>query len=204
VTRRLNSQVMNWKRNVPNALSVFRILAAFAFPVAPNEWRIPIIAAAALSEFLDGFLARRWRAVTSLGQLLDPIADKLFILSTIGVLIHEHRVTVLQFILLAARDIVVAIGTASVIAEIKKASVPHLKPRWSGKVATTFQFTLLFVLFTDWAIVEPFLYITIVLSVISAVDYLYAVLHRRFDPIDLDLDIRTEPQTEKRPVNRYR
>lgn len=174
------------KRNIPNALSIFRICAAFAFPALPTSYRIPLIALAALSEFLDGFLARRWDAVTSLGQLLDPIADKLFVLSTIGVLIHEGRVTVLQFILLAARDIVVAIGSASVVWETRAHAVPHLKPRWSGKVATTFQFALLFVLFTDWVIAEPLLYVTITLSVISAIDYLYAVLHRRFDrPVEI-------------------
>jgi CDP-diacylglycerol--glycerol-3-phosphate 3-phosphatidyltransferase len=153
--------------------------------VIPPEWRVPLIILAALSEFLDGFLARRWHAITSLGQLLDPIADKLFILSTVGVLIHDGRVTVLQFILLAARDIVVAIGSASVVWETKMNSVPHLKPRWSGKVATTFQFGLLLVLFTDWWIAMPLLYVTIVLSVISAVDYLYVVLHRRFDPVEM-------------------
>ncbi len=181
------------KRNTPNLLSLFRICAAFAFPAIPYEWRIPVIALAALSEFLDGFLARRWHAVTSLGQLLDPIADKLFILSTVGVLIHEHQVTVLQFILLAARDIVVAIGSASVVWETRREAVPHLKPRWSGKIATTFQFALLFILFTDYSFKEPFLSLTIVLSVVSAIDYLYAVLHRRFDPVDVD----------QRPIDRY-
>ncbi len=175
---------MRSKENIPNALSSFRILVAFAFPFLPEEWRIPAILAAALSEFLDGFLARRWHAETSLGQLLDPIADKLFILSTVGVLIYEGRVTVLQFILLAARDIVVAIGSASVVLEARHHAIPHLKPRWSGKIATTFQFALLFVLFTNWWIADPLLYLTIILSVMSAIDYLYCVLHRRFDPID--------------------
>lgn len=175
---------MNFRRNTPNMLSVFRIAAAFAFPAVAMAWRVPLILAAALSEFLDGFLARRWNAVTPIGQLLDPIADKLFILATVGVLIQEGRVTVLQFVLLAARDIVVAFGCASVVLEDRKKSIPHLKPRWSGKIATTFQFALLFFLFTDWWIAEPFLILTIVLSVVSAIDYLYAVLHRRFDPID--------------------
>ncbi len=174
------------KRNVPNALSAFRIAAAFAFPLIPATWRVPLILAAALSEFLDGFLARRWLAVTPLGQLLDPIADKLFILSTVGILIHEGRITILQFILLAARDIVVAVGTTSVVLEARQKAIPHLKPRWSGKVATAFQFGLLFVLFTNWWLADPLLFITIVLSVMSAVDYLYCVLHRRFDPTDVD------------------
>lgn len=170
-----------FQRNIPNALSSFRIVAAFAFPFVPIEWRLPLIFLAAASEFFDGFLSRLWHAVTHLGQLLDPIADKLFILATVGVLIHDHRVTVLQFILLAARDIVVAVGTLSVVAESKRHSISQLKPRWSGKIATAFQFGLLLLLFTDWPVAQPFLYLTIVLSVVSAIDYLYVVLHRRFD-----------------------
>jgi CDP-diacylglycerol--glycerol-3-phosphate 3-phosphatidyltransferase len=172
------------KRSIPNVLSFVRIAMAFAFVFIPVSWRIPFIAIAAASEFLDGFLARRWNAVTPLGQLLDPIADKLFILATVGTLIYEGHVTILQFILLAARDIVVAIGTVSVLHETKSRSIPLLKPRWSGKIATTFQFALLFVLFTSWSIAEPLLIITICLSVISAIDYLYTVLHRRFDPVE--------------------
>lgn len=182
------NRITGFQKNIPNFLSGFRILAAFAFPVVPASWRVPIILAAALSEFLDGFLARRWHAVTALGQLLDPIADKLFILATLGTLIAEGRVTVLEFILLAARDIVVAIGTMSVLIETRKKVVPHLKPRWSGKVATAFQFALLLVLFTSWTIAQPLLYLTIALSVVSAVDYLYVVLHRRFDPIEAGCD----------------
>ncbi len=172
------------QKNIPNFLSAFRILAACAFPFVPPSFRVPLILIAALSEFLDGFLARRWRVVTTLGQLLDPIADKLFILATIGTLIAEGRVTVLQFTLLAARDIVVAIGTMSVLVEARTNAVLQLKPRWSGKVATAFQFALLIVLFTNWSIATPLLYLTIGLSVLSAIDYLYVVLHRRFDPRD--------------------
>lgn len=157
---------------------------AATFVFIPVEWRIPYILIAAASEFFDGFLARRWHAITPLGQLLDPIADKLFILATVGTLIFEGHVTVLQFILLAARDIVVAIGTASVLFETRSKSIPLLKPRWSGKIATAFQFALLLVLFTHWSIATPLLHITIILSVISAVDYLYTVLHRRFDPVE--------------------
>ncbi len=175
----------DFQKHVPNLLSIFRIAAAFAFPALPVAWRVPLIVLAALSEFLDGFLARKWKAVTALGQILDPIADKLFILATVGVLIYEGRVTVLQFILLAARDIVVAIGSASVIFEKRRQAISHLKPRWSGKVATGFQFALLFVLFTKWGTPQPLLYVTIALSVISAVDYIYVALHRRFDQAEV-------------------
>lgn len=168
---------------IPNALSLFRIFLAAIFPLLPAAvpLRLGVIGLAALSEFLDGFLARRWNAVTRLGQLLDPVADKLFVLATAGTLIGEGRLTFLQFVLLASRDIVVAIGTLSVWAESKDDSIDHLKPRILGKIATGFQFALILAMFAELGFADGLLQATVVASVLAAVDYLYTVLHRRFD-----------------------
>lgn len=176
----MNVSRLKW---VPNALSIFRIFVAFAFPFLPATvgLRVMAVVAASLSEFLDGFLARRWNAVSKVGQVLDPVADKLFVLSTAGTLILEGRLTLLQFVLLASRDFVVAIGTLSVWAESRQESIDHLKPRILGKIATGFQFGLLFVMFAELGFAKPFLDLTIVASGLAAIDYLYAVLHRRFD-----------------------
>lgn len=178
----MNVSRLKW---VPNALSIFRICLAALFPFLPAiaSVRLGAIFAAALSEFLDGYLARRWNACTRLGQLLDPVADKLFVLATAGTLIHEHRLTILQFVLLASRDIIVAIGTLSVWAESREESIDNLKPRILGKIATALQFALLLVLFAELDFAPVFLQITIVASALAAIDYLYSVLHRRFDRI---------------------
>ncbi|MES2965445.1 MAG: CDP-alcohol phosphatidyltransferase family protein [Bdellovibrionota bacterium] len=170
---------------VPNALSIFRMGLAGLFPFLPMSApvRVTVIVIAALSEFLDGFLARRWNACTQLGQLLDPVADKLFVLATAGTLIYEGRLTYLQFFLLASRDIIVAIGTISVWVESKDESIAHLKPRILGKIATGFQFALLLIMFAELRFAETFLQITIVASALAAIDYLYTVLHRRFDRV---------------------
>lgn len=172
----------DWRKSVPNLLSSLRIVLAFAFPFVPEALRLPIIAIALLSEFFDGFLARRWNAVTPLGILLDPVADKLFVLSTVVTLISEGRLTVLAFFLLAARDITVAIGSLSIIIEKGKQTEPMV-PRLSGKIATAFQFVLLIWLFANFPYQRIALNVTIVASVISAIDYLYCVLHRRFDQV---------------------
>ncbi len=170
---------------IPNALSIFRIVVAAFFPFLPAAIpiRLAAIVAAASSEFLDGFLARRWNAVTRFGQLLDPVADKLFVLSTAGVLIVEGRLTILQFLLLASRDLIVAIGTVSVCTEAKRECLEHLKPRTAGKIATGFQFALILILYAEFDFGPIFLNLTIFASAIAAIDYLYAVLHRRFDPV---------------------
>ena len=82
--------------NVPNALTILRIFfvpllvaalvqgEGLAFRVGgvliTNEWlSLAIFLAAAFTDLLDGYLARRWKQVTTIGTLLDPIADKLLI-----------------------------------------------------------------------------------------------------------------------------
>lgn len=168
---------------VPNLLSASRIVAALLFPFVSVYWRFPLIVWALVSEFLDGFLARKWNAISPLGQILDPVGDKLFILSTIGVLIFEGQMSWMDFILIAMRDIVVTIGTLSVLIESRGKSIQFLLPRTSGKIATGFQFALL-VGFFGFPALTPYLFIaTVVVSCLSGIDYLYTVLHRRFDEV---------------------
>lgn len=173
----------NLRMQVPNILSASRIIAALAFPFIPVSWRFPMIMWALLSEFFDGYLARKWNAITPVGQILDPIGDKLFILATISVLILERQLSWLDFILIGMRDIVVAIGSISIVLESKAQSISYLMPRASGKITTAFQFALLVCFFGFPALVRPLFATTIVVSCLSALDYLYAALHRRFDKV---------------------
>ncbi len=173
----------SWVKQIPNALSLTRVGIAFIFPFVPLVWRLPLIVIALLSEFFDGFLARRLNAESTLGQALDPIADKLFVLSTVGILIAEQRITPLSLVLVAMRDIVVVIGSISVTLESRNRAFLYLKPRWSGKVTTAFQFALLVSLYASWKLSPQLLVLTAVISSMSAIDYLYAVLHRRFDQV---------------------
>jgi cardiolipin synthase (CMP-forming) len=154
---------------------------ALVFPLVGSSWRLPLIFAALLTEFFDGFLARRLNAVTRLGQALDPIADKLFVLATVVVLIYEQRLTWVEFSLVAMRDIVVAIGAFSLAVETRGRLIRFMVPKISGKITTALQFALLISLFANLGISQPLLVVTAVASCVSAVDYLYAMLHRKFD-----------------------
>jgi len=72
---------------IPNILSLFRLLLIpvfFLLLLTGNlGWALLLIAVSAITDFVDGYVARHFNQVTRLGQLLDPAADRLFILTTL-------------------------------------------------------------------------------------------------------------------------
>src|SRR5919201_3852767 len=100
--------------NLPNQLTVSRILLSpvlvilFATPTPARSWAAAVVfVAAAVTDLLDGYLARRRSQITRLGRLLDPIADKLLVLSGLILLVQIQRVAALIAILMIAREVAV-------------------------------------------------------------------------------------------------
>ena len=100
--------------NLPNLLTVSRILLIPVFVVlfsSPTHNRslaaAIVFVVAAMTDLLDGYLARRRSQVTKLGRLLDPIADKLLVLSALILLVQFDRVSALVAILIIAREVAV-------------------------------------------------------------------------------------------------
>jgi len=100
--------------NLPNLLTLVRILLIpvfiilFATPT-PDQSLIAavIFAIAAATDGLDGYIARRTGQVTKLGKLLDPIADKLLVLSALILLMNVERVSALVALLIIGREVAV-------------------------------------------------------------------------------------------------
>ena len=79
-------------RHMPNALTILRLLMAVGFFVAMSGFRYPdqgttwgnfalgLFVAASLTDLLDGYLARRWNAITTFGRIMDPLFDKVLVL----------------------------------------------------------------------------------------------------------------------------
>ena len=101
---------------IPNMLSLIRI--GMVYPIllwiANEEFfnALALFIAASLSDALDGFLARRYNWHTSLGKLLDPIADKALLIGTIIILWTAGHIPIVVVILFLLRDALILIGAA--------------------------------------------------------------------------------------------
>lgn len=100
--------------NLPNLLTLSRILLIPVFVLlfwTPTPGRslaaAVVFVIAAVTDLLDGYLARRRSQVTKLGRLLDPIADKLLVLSGLILLVQYQRVAAVVAILIIAREVAV-------------------------------------------------------------------------------------------------
>lgn len=173
--------------NPPNLITFVRILAIPAVLVvmqsdSPRNAFLAamIFALASATDALDGYLARRLNLTSVLGKFLDPLADKLIVLGTLIMLLYLGRVSPWIVFILLARDIIInglrtiAMGEGMVIAA-----------RELGKQKTAFQMVGVWALLVHYRyhldpIAEPvdfhrigtwLVYISVVMSVVSAVDY---------------------------------
>jgi CDP-diacylglycerol---glycerol-3-phosphate 3-phosphatidyltransferase len=116
----MNRVLEMWKEigqeslNLPNLVTLIRILLIpvfvmlFATPTPERSLIAAIVfVVAAVTDLLDGYLARKSGQVTTLGKLLDPIADKLLVLSALILLVNVDRVSALVAILIIAREVAV-------------------------------------------------------------------------------------------------
>lgn len=97
---------------IPNVLSLLRLLLVpvFAFLILNSEdgWALAVLAFSGFTDYLDGYLARRWHQISKLGQLLDPAADRLYILSTLLGLAWRDLVPWWLVAIIVARDVLLS------------------------------------------------------------------------------------------------
>jgi len=174
--------------HLPNAITISRILLIPVFVLfflTPTPERSLVAAAvfglAALTDAVDGYVARRWGRVTKLGKLLDPIADKLLVLTALFMLVDfdrtdgSPRVEAWVAIVLAGRELFVT-GLRSVAARERI----DLEAETTGKLKMATQVVAILFLILDEAVPAPLnlhywgtliLFASLVLSLISAAQY---------------------------------
>jgi len=95
---------------LPNMLSLVRLAGVPLFlwlVLVPKQdgWALAVLMVSGVTDYLDGKLARRWNQITRLGQLLDPLADRLYILAVLVGLTLREIVPLWLTVLLIARDL---------------------------------------------------------------------------------------------------
>ncbi|MHC4948575.1 MAG: CDP-alcohol phosphatidyltransferase family protein [Planctomycetota bacterium] len=159
---------------VPNGLSIVRLLLAVVLPWLAPGWRLAAVVVAAVTDLLDGFLARRFGVTSVAGGLLDGIADKLFVLSAVLTLTLDGPLAGWQAPLVILRDLVVALIVLYAFTRQDLSVFRRMPPRVMGKVTTAAQFALFVVVLAPWpAALGPALAVTIACSVVAGADYLW-------------------------------
>ena len=104
-------------RHIPNILSAFRICLVPVFVVAyftdESELKLTAVlvyAVASLSDFLDGYIARRFQASSNLGKLLDPLGDKLMTFSVMLCITIDGLIPIVPVIVVGVKEILMAVG----------------------------------------------------------------------------------------------
>ena len=164
---------------LPNNISLSRLLLALAFVLIPgNAQRLVLIVAASATDFLDGWLARKGNNSTVAGALIDPIADRVFVLAAISSYLFEGRLTTGQYFIFLSRDIATAVGFI-VARFIPGLDASAFKARVLGKTVTAFQLGCLVVVLVWAPAVGPLILIIGALSAVSIVDYTAALERAR-------------------------
>jgi len=174
---------------LPNQLTVFRILLIPVFVLLlVYDQRVSaliVFLLTGLSDSLDGFIARTWKLETTLGSILDPIADKLLIVTAFITLTVLEAIPPLLAVLLVARDVVLSLVFGIVLCMTGRRLAA---PTALGKATTVAQMStvvmgLVFYVFADRSLSEslkpyvlkPVFIITMILAVVSGLHYLYQV-----------------------------
>ena len=100
--------------NLPNLLTLARVAAVPLIVIImladsrdAGFWAAAIFGAAAATDFIDGWLARKWGVVTVLGKFLDPLADKLIVMAALIMLIPFGRIPAWAVFLVLGREIII-------------------------------------------------------------------------------------------------
>jgi cardiolipin synthase len=162
--------------NLPNLLSISRLFVTIFFILAIYHGRfklaLVLFALQGISDMLDGFLARVMGAKTSLGAFLDPLADKVMLVSSYAVLFILGIVPLWVLSVVLLRDLVVSSGFLYLY---KTSCKLEVSPSLLGKITTFCQIgTIVYILWSEVRMYQDqFFYATAILTILSGGQYVF-------------------------------
>jgi CDP-diacylglycerol--glycerol-3-phosphate 3-phosphatidyltransferase len=159
--------------NLPNVVTLIRItlvpLFVYLYLINPGEMNLSavfVFLLAAVTDGLDGYLARRRREITRFGQLIDPIADKLLISAALLALVEAGLVSTWLALIILGREFAVS-GLRILAAAEGKVIAASL---W-GKVKTVTQISAVMAFFLGISWAPVVMWLAVVVTIISGVRY---------------------------------
>jgi cardiolipin synthase len=137
---------MDWlqRRYIPNAITIARLLLVLpiAFAILGEQYLLALVlfTVSGASDGLDGFLARRFDWESTFGRLIDPLADKLMMITTTLTLGMLGHFPLMLMVLIIVKDVAILGG---VFSYTSLAGFPSIQPNRLGKVTTACQIVLL-------------------------------------------------------------
>jgi phosphatidylglycerophosphate synthase len=152
---------------VADVFTVIRLPLAVAFPLVSDTWRLVVLAVAAASDLLDGFLARRIGS-SRFGPFIDPVADKLFMAVAFGTVLFSGQLTWWELVGVLARDIAASVAFVVTSVRGRASAIPA---RAGGKAVTVLQVATLFAFVLGSPLLRPLAWATAGVALYAIWDY---------------------------------
>lgn len=164
-------------RSLPNLISTSRLVLAAAFIVFDQrDTRIVLVMIALATDYLDGWIARQFGPMTRIGALLDPFADRVFVLVGVSAFLFENLIQTWEYFVMISRDLMTAVGFL-VARAMPSLRAVAFQARFPGKLVTVLQLTTFVALLTNPRAAEPMILVVAAVSLWSILDYTW-MLHR--------------------------
>jgi len=171
--------------NLPNSLAFLRmLLAPLLFWIILNQHTILeagfhitwayffatfIFVIASITDFFDGYIAREWNQHTTLGAILDPLADKMITIAAfLGLMLSGEASAWAIYIIIVRELFITGLRTVAVAEGLE------IKASWAGKVKTVAQMIAIGFLLMHWPLGSTLLWLAVALTLYSAFEYLWS------------------------------
>ena len=164
-------------RSLPNLISISRLALAAAFVVTGRtDARIVLVMVALATDYLDGWIARQFGPMTRTGALLDPFADRVFVLVGVSAFLFEGTISTWEYFVMISRDLMTAVGFL-VARAMPSLRAVAFQARFPGKLVTVLQLATFIAILINPRAAKPTIFVVAVVSAWAVVDYTW-MLHR--------------------------
>ena len=166
--------------NLPNKLTILRVIMIPFFVLfmltdlggSASKWiALALFVIASMTDWLDGYLARKYNLVTNFGKFMDPLADKLLVSSAMICLVEMGRIPAWIVVVIISREFIIS-GFRLVASDNGRV----IAASYWGKFKTVSQMLMIILMIVDIAalsfLTQIMMWIALILTVVSLVDYL--------------------------------